>query len=557
MMSDAQFEYMTDLQYTNKHLKRRIKEFESGEKYTSMRAEHKRQLAAKDRENKKLKLQLAVAERAIIDNRNSWILTIEESGRAHAKEMRAKDARIKELYERSLKYERLYCDLLDIVKEMRSELYAVKTELEDEKEKAVRLVAQLKRDHENSSIPSSEKVNRKKITNSRESSGKKPGAQPGHKGHSRKRHEPTNIIEVPPPAEFVDNPDYYPTGNIIVKQLVNIEMKIIIDEYRTPEYRHRLSRCIVYAKLPDGVVNDVNYGGSVKAFAFLLNNHCNVSIDKTRTFLSDLTGGILEISNGMINGLSKEFSMKTQDAQNDVFSKLLCVPVMGTDYTSVRVNGKLAQVLVCAAGDVAMYNASEHKGHEGLKGTPVEHYLGTLLHDHDKTFYSYGKWHQECLAHILRYLIASMEYELNLTWSRLMWELVREMIHYRNSLGEEDDIDVETVEHFVERYLTILETARNEYEYEPPGKYYKDGYNLYKRMLKYKDSHLLFLHDKNVPTNNNHCERLLRILKRKAKQVMSFRSFEGLKYLCICLGILAQLKSGEENLYSSVTAIFE
>ena len=138
-----------------------------------------------------------------------------------------------------------------------------------------------------------------------------------------------------------------------------------------------------------------------------------------------------------------------------------------------------------------------------------------------------------------------------------MWELVREMIHYRNSLGEEDDIDDKMVEHFEERYLTILETAENEYEYEPPSKYYKDGYNLYKRMLKYKESHLLFLHDKNVPTNNNHCERLLRILKRKAKQVMSFRSFEGLRYLCICLGILTQLKSGEENLYANVTTIFE
>ena len=102
-----------------------------------------------------------------------------------------------------------------------------------------------------------------------------------------------------------------------------------------------------------------------------------------------------------------------------------------------------------------------------------------------------------------------------------------------------------------------MSSIESEYEYEPPSKYYKDGYNLYKRMLKYKDSHLLFLHDKNVPTNNNHCERLLRILKRKAKQVMSFRSFDGLRYLCICIGMLAQLKSGEENLYANVTTIFE
>ena len=556
MMSDAQFEYMTDLQYTNKHLKHRIKEFESGEKYTSMTAEHRKEIAAKDRELRKLTRLLALAERAIVDNRNSWILTLEETERAHAKEIRVKDARIKELYERSLKYEGLYCDMLDILREIRSELYAVKTELENEKEKAVRLVAQLKRDHENSSIPSSEKPNRKKIANSRESSGKKPGGQPGHEGHSRKRHEPTNIIEIPPPAEFVDNPEYYPTGNTIAKQVVNVEVNVIIDEYRTPEYRHSPSRCIVHADFPDGVINDVNYGGSIKAFAFMLNNHCNVSIDKTRTFLSDLTGGTLEISNGMINGLSKEFSVKTKEEQNEVFSSLLSTSVMGADFTSVRVNGKLAQVLICAGGNDAMYYASEHKGHEGVKGTPVEYYLGKLLHDHDKTFYSYGRWHQECLAHILRYLISSIEYELNLTWSKLMWELVREMIHYRNEQGDGDDIDKDAVSDFERRYLEILEIAKDEYEYEPPSKYYKDGYNLYVRMQKYMDSHLLFLHDKNVPTNNNHCERLLRILKRKAKQVMSFRSFEGLQYLCTCLGIIARLKSRNENLYAAVSKIF-
>jgi hypothetical protein len=57
-----------------------------------------------------------------------------------------------------------------------------------------------------------------------------------------------------------------------------------------------------------GLENDVNYDGSVKAFAFLLNNYCNVSMDKTREFLSELTGGALQISKGMICGLGKEFS---------------------------------------------------------------------------------------------------------------------------------------------------------------------------------------------------------------------------------------------------------
>ena len=38
-------------------------------------------------------------------------------------------------------------------------------------------------------------------------------------------------------------------------------------------------------------MDEVNYGGSVKAFLFLLNSDCCTSIDKSRKFLSDLTDG--------------------------------------------------------------------------------------------------------------------------------------------------------------------------------------------------------------------------------------------------------------------------
>jgi len=557
MLSNAQFELMTTLQYANIDLKRRVKEFENGDKYISMAEGYKKQLADKDRIIKGLELKLAEANRAVIINRENWMQVFSDLEKEHRKALAVKDRWCKFYQECSLTNERRYEELHGKYRAALSELYAVKAELEDGKEKAARLAAQLKLNHENSSMPSSQKPNRKKIPNSRVKTGKQPGGQPGHKGHRRKWQIPMNVIDIPPPAEFLDNPRYYPTGRVIAKQFVNVEVRVVTDEFRTPEFRDRITRLLVYADFPDGVVDDVNYGASVKAFAFLLNNHCNVSIDKTRELLLELTGGALEISKGMINGLSREFSMKTKREQANVLTSLLCAPVMGADFTTARVNGKLRQVLVCAAGGDVMYYAREHKGHEGVKGTPVEYCQNTLVHDHDRTFYSYGRRHQECLAHILRYLIASIEYETNLTWSKQMWELVREMIHYRNSLGDDEDIDGNVVADFECRYVQILETAKNEYEFEPPGKYYKDGYNLYLRMLEYIDSHLLFLHDKNVPTNNSLCERLLRVLKMKLRQVMSLRSDESLEYLCATLGVLAQIKSRGESLYNGVAAIFK
>jgi hypothetical protein len=287
-----------------------------------------------------------------------------------------------------------------------------------------------------------------------------------------------------------------------------------------------------------------------------LNSNCCVSIDKVRFFISDLTDGALNLSKGMINGLCKKFSENTSAEQSKAFSDLLCSPVMNTDCTSARIGGQNVQVYVCATPDIVMYFAREHKGHEGVKGTPVEDYQGILVHDHDTTFYRYGSGHQECMVHPLRYLKGSMDNESGLTWNTQMRELIKEMIHYRNSLDTDEDPDPDKVTEFEANYTKILNIAKEEYEYEPPGNYYTEGFNLSRRLEEYMENHLLFLHDKRVPSDNNLAERLLRVYKRKQKQVMTFRSFESLEYLCNCMGVLASLSSQNQNLYKNVTTIF-
>ena len=259
----------------------------------------------------------------------------------------------------------------------------------------------------------------------------------------------------------------------------------------------------------------------------------------------------------MINGLCKEFSKKTEAEQREAFSNLLLSPVLNTDFTGGRLNGKSVQVAVCATPDKTMYFAREQKGHKGVKGTPVEYYQGILVHDHDKTYYNYGSEHQECLVHILRYLKDSMDNEPNLEWNKRMRELMQEMIHYRNNLEHGTNPDSDKVAEYEIRYQSILDDAKDEYEYEPPSDYYKEGYNLYLRLQKYKESHLLFLHNMMVPTNNNLSERLLRVFKRKQKQVMTFRSFDSIHYLCNSMGMMNLLCTKNENLYTSIASIFD
>ena len=170
---------------------------------------------------------------------------------------------------------------------------------------------------------------------------KSQGARPGHEGHRRKRQEPTlPPVLLDPPQEVLEDPDFKKTGKTLVKQLINIRLVLEVQEYAADVYYNPKTGERVHAAFPAGVVDDVNYGGSIRAFLFLLNNDCCTSLDKSLRFLSDLTDGKLKLSKGMASRLGREFASKTQEERDRIFSELLLSPVMHIDCTNAVVNGK-------------------------------------------------------------------------------------------------------------------------------------------------------------------------------------------------------------------------
>ena len=558
-MNNSQYEYITTLQYRNKALKARVDAFENGSVYKKMEADYTSLLHTEESRIHKLEVALSKAHAQTVDVRNIWWEVLEDVFREHEKENAAYEARIKQLEQRILEVERQRDTALDDKKELRLKLYEALTELEEEKGKNMHLKAQLNRDYENSSKPSSQSVNHKKITNNREKTGRKPGGQPGHKGHGRKKQELTQpVIYLPAPQDVLDDPCFKKTGRIIKKQVIGIHLCMDVREYWADVYYNSQTGEHRHAEFPGGINDDVNYDGTVKAFLYLLNNSSNVSIDNAKDFLSNLTQGRLNISKGMVSNLNKQFSEATEEQRKKWFVDLQRCPVLNTDFTNARCDGQNMEVAIVASPDgLTQYYGREQKGHKGVAGTPVENYQGILVHDHDTTYYSYGSDHQECSTHMLRYLKDAIENEPDRTWAGKMRTLLQEAIHYSNSLGD-DDPDAVKVDDFEKRYCKIIEEARNEYLDVPPSKYYPEGYNLFKRMEKYMHNHLLFLHDKRVPHNNNLSERQARKVKRKIKQVMTYRSFQSLEYFCDGLGVLVSLREQDpNNIYTNVSEIFD
>lgn len=539
-----------------KNLKDKVAAFESGEKYQKMQEGHRKELARKDREIRKLKEELARSHAETVDVRNKWIQTCEDVEKEKEKELARKDRELRGMEKRMLDAQRQRDEALDKLKEKNTELYEVKTQLYEAQGQILLLTARVNKDYTNSSKPSSANPNHGKIHNGREATGRRPGGQRGHIHHERKRQEPDRTVLIPPPPEYEDNDDYKATGRMVRKQLVRLYVTGEVIEYVTPEYRSQKTGQRVHAAFPEGVRDDVNYDGSVKAAAYLLNNECYVSVGKTRTFLKELSGGKIDLSAGMVCNLSRQFSEKTQKERDEIFLRLVASPSLHADFTFGRVNGKQAAVIICATPDFVLYQGREKKGHEGVKGSPIEVYHGTIIRDHEATFQSYGDRHQECLVHVERYLRSSVENEPGLEWNGEMLEWVKSAIHYWNEWQESGVADDGKVGELERRYDQIIQKAEKEYEYELPSEYFRDGYNLYKRMAEDRGDYLLFLHDPTVAPSNNLAERYARKFKRKAAQAMAFRSTKGVSYFCDGLSILETLKSEGENIYEATALRF-
>ena len=151
-----------------------------------------------------------------------------------------------------------------------------------------------------------------------------------------------------------------------------------------------------------------------------------------------------------------------------------------------------------------LYQGRTKKGDEGIKGSPLEYYGGTLVSDHEAAIIKHGKRHQECLAHVERYARGSEENEQGKTWGRKLINWIKENVKWWNEVTDgTKKYSSKEAEKRIKDLKEIVLLAESEYEYEPPSDYYPDGYNTFKRIKEDFEDYVLFLKDTSVPPTNN------------------------------------------------------
>ena len=143
------FETITVLQYRLKEAQEELAAFQSGEKYIRMEKQHLTQVRALERRIAKLEAAVAKEHSHAITIRNQWFEIFEqlqkECDRMVAEAVKKADM----MEKRAIRAERQRDTALEKVTFQRRELYKVKTELDDEKQKVQKLTAQINRNYEN------------------------------------------------------------------------------------------------------------------------------------------------------------------------------------------------------------------------------------------------------------------------------------------------------------------------------------------------------------------------------------------------------------------------
>ena len=149
------FESFSALQYRNRALSRQVEEFKSGEKYVKMETDYKKLQRFHNQEMKRMEHELAKAHSETVTVRKYWGEVMDDLDKEHQAEVSRLLAKIKRLEKENLELAMQRDNAKDKLKERTQQYYDVAAELEEERGKNKKLTAQLNKDFENSSIPSS------------------------------------------------------------------------------------------------------------------------------------------------------------------------------------------------------------------------------------------------------------------------------------------------------------------------------------------------------------------------------------------------------------------
>lgn len=392
-----------------------------------------------------------------------------------------------------------------------------------------------KKDSANSSKPSSENIFKKRrMTGTREKSGRKPGREKGHAGSTLNPDLEEEISYIKEGACSCCSGEIEFSDEYKKRSLIDVRIKFV---KRTEKaFKGTCKNCgkSFEAKFSDEFKAPMAYGNNMHAVINFLSEYANVPDKKVTDIIKAFSGDKLNMSTGTVYNSRMALAKKLRPVVDEIKRRLIETNVLCVDETGVRVDGKLNWISIFADENHTLFEYNEKRtGHCNDENGILALFVGILMHDHLKSYYKRSSMiHAECNQHILRYLKAIIEIQSH-AWAKDAWDFLLDSKKLKEEYvaSGKDGFEPEVMERLKKEYLNILDKGDKEYNNAVKGmthiKFYNEERCLLKRLREYADEHLRYLSDFLVPFGNNSAEQGAHFVKRKIKTAGGFRSKAG------------------------------
>jgi transposase len=403
----------------------------------------------------------------------------------------------------------------------------------------------------NSSVPPSKDENRPKKNQSlRPGSDRKVGGQSGHKGSTLEMtSEPDAVVDhCPDLCDRCGNGLSGIAGELVARRQV-VDIPPVVPHYTEHRVLRRACTCgnLCEGSFPEDVRAPISYGPNVQATVAYLHTRQYLPVGRTVEFFRDFCG--LPMSQGTICNLLKSFTAKSAPAYALIAQKVRGAKAVGTDETGIKVDGNKGWYWAWQYGSATYIVFSENRGIATIdQNFPSGLPNAVLVHDcWASHFRTACRTHQLCTAHLLRELVYFTERYAS-QWAMDFRELIYRGLKlkkkidpdgYGNPIPERDGI--------TEKMAALLD--------RPLPEEHKDLRAFHKRMIKYRDYILTFLHHHEVPPDNNASERAIRNVKVKQKVSGQFKTPEGAQAYAVIRSVTDTCVKNGQNVLGAFKTI--
>jgi len=456
--------------------------------------------------------------------------------------------------------------------QLKQEIRELQAALKAAEQKIEKLTALLNQNSRNSNWPSSrDKSRKKKLTRSlRTKSGKKPGGQKGHTGHTLEFKENPDVIEVhrPTHCQHCQKPfsDQQPAVTLTKRQVHDLPpMRVMVYEHQALTLVCPQCGQTSRGHFPDEVAHRVQYGPRVQQMAVYLKAEQFVPYERSRQLLADLFG--ISLSPGTLQNMVEKAAERLRPIVEQIKAGLISSKVVHFDESGFYIGGQRHWLHSAGTQAMTCYYSHKHRGHKATDAMDIlPHFKGTAVHDFWSAYRQYEQCqHSLCNAHHLRELTAVWENDQQRWAAHFKRFLVSaKQAVDQSRLTNQKSLPQSKIDQIERIYTQLIQLAL---QANPPP---PDGWpkgkrgrakktkarNLAERLDKHRHEALAFIYNFKVPFDNNLAERDIRMLKVQQKISGCFRSQTGAEDFCTIRSYISTMRKQGVSIGLALGSVF-